>query len=44
MSKRTLDSLKSVFNVFRKKPSLGAPDLLYVDNWINTVKDHVEEC
>ena len=24
--KSTLDSLKSVFNVFRRKPSLGAPD------------------
>ena len=25
-SKRTLDSLKSVFNVFRRKLSLGAPN------------------
>ena len=26
ISKSTLDSLKSVFNVFRRKPSLGAPE------------------
>ena len=26
ISKSTLDSLKSVFNVFRRKLSLGAPD------------------
>ena len=25
-SKSTLDSLKRVFNVFRRKPSLSAPD------------------
>ena len=25
-SKSTLDSLKNVFNVFRRKPSLGAPE------------------
>ena len=25
-TKSTLDSLKSVFNVFRRKPSLGAPE------------------
>ena len=28
ISKSTLDSLKSVFNVFRRKLSLGAPDPL----------------
>ena len=26
-AKSTLDSLKSVFNTFRRKPKLGAPDL-----------------
>ena len=30
ISKSTLDSLNSVFSVFRRKPSLGAPDLLYL--------------
>ena len=29
-SNSTLDSLKRVFNVFRRKPSLGAPVLLVV--------------
>ena len=27
-SKSTLDSQKSVFNAFRRKPSLGAPELM----------------
>ena len=29
ISKSTLDSLKSVFSVFRRKPSLGAPQRNY---------------
>ena len=29
-SKSTLDSLKRVFNVFRRKPLLGAPDIYSV--------------
>ena len=29
-SKSTLDSLKRVFNVFKRKPLLGAPDIYSV--------------